>query len=36
MELALKRQRLILSGLGPNHDQVKQLEREILTYGRGP
>ena len=30
LELALKRQRLILSGLGPNHDQVKQLEREIL------
>ena len=30
LELALKRQGLILSGLGPNHDQVKQLEREIL------
>ena len=30
MELALERQRLILSGLGPNHDKVKQLEREIL------
>ena len=30
LELALERQRLILSGLGPNHDQVKQLEREIL------
>lgn len=30
MELVLERQRLILSGLGPNHDKVKQLEREIL------
>ena len=30
LELAIKRQRLILSGLGPNHDKVKQLEREIL------
>ena len=30
MELAIERQRLILSGLGPNHDKVKQLEREIL------
>ena len=29
MELAIERQRLILSGLGPNHDKVKQLEREI-------
>ena len=30
MELEIERQRLILSGLGPNHDKVKQLEREIL------
>jgi len=30
MELAIEHQRLILSGLGPNHDKVKQLEREIL------
>lgn len=30
MELAIERQRLIQSGLGPNHDKVKQLEREIL------
>ena len=29
MELAIERQRLILSGLGPNHDKIKQLEREI-------
>lgn len=29
MELAIERQRLIQSGLGPNHDKVKQLEREI-------
>ena len=29
MELGIERQRLILSGLGPNHDKVKQLEREI-------
>ncbi len=30
MELEIERQRLLLSGLGPNHDKVKQLEREIL------
>ena len=29
MELGIERQRLIQSGLGPNHDKVKQLEREI-------
>jgi uncharacterized protein involved in exopolysaccharide biosynthesis len=30
MELEIERLRLIQSGLGPNHDKVKQLEREIL------
>ncbi len=30
IELAIERQRLIQSGLGPNHDKVKKLEREIL------
>lgn len=30
MELKIERQRLIQSGLGPNHDKVKKLEREIL------
>ena len=30
MELEIERQRLLQSGLGPNHDKVKRLEREIL------
>lgn len=29
MELDIERQGLLLSGLGPNHDKIKQLEREI-------
>lgn len=30
MELEMKRQQLLDSGLSPNHDKVKKLEREIL------
>ena len=30
MELEIERRGLLLSGLGPNHDKIKKLEREIL------
>ena len=30
IELEIERQRLLQSGLGPNHDKIKRLEREIL------
>ena len=36
MELGIERQLLIQSGLGPNHDKVKQLERKIGLRLRDP